>query len=339
MKSILAVLFVAVSMPLLGAQNKPLNMEEVLSVIRTNMVDITPEELGHNAALGLIRQLGTKVQLVQDGTNASSQVEHPDPVSKATVYEGRFGYIRIKTVEAPLTNEFRRRLSQLLSSNEIAGLVIDLRFAQGTNYDAAAAVADEFVSGRGSLVKLGDRQLSANAQPTDINKPLAVLVNSNTRAAAEALAGILRESAAALVIGNKTAGEARLYEIFTLTTGHRLRVGKVPIEVGNGKSIPSTGITPDIEVNIAAEEEIAFYQDPFRERSAFTAGTNSIPAFAQGRALNEAELVRRHRDGDNDEPTTASPRRASPEVAVVTDPTLARALDFLKGISLWQPRR
>jgi hypothetical protein len=31
--------------------------------------------------------------------------------------------------------------------------------------------------------------------------------------------------------------------------------------------------------------------------------------------------------------------RASAEVAVITDPTLARALDFLKGISIWQPRR
>jgi C-terminal processing protease CtpA/Prc len=191
------------------------------------------------------------------------------------------------------------------------------------------------------LVKLADRQLTGRDRASDIRKPVAVLVNAETRAAAEALAAILRESAAALVIGSKTAGEARLYETFTLSTGQKLRVGKVPVVVGRDKAIPATGIVPDIKVDVKAEEERAYYQDPFRQRQMFAAAgsTNENSPLIQGRPTSEAELVRRHRNGGEEiEPVTPL-RREPPEVAVVTDPTLARALDFLKGISIWQPRR
>jgi hypothetical protein len=142
-----------------------------------------------------------------------------------------------------------------------------------------------------------------------------------------------------LVIGSLTAGEARLYEVFTLSTGQKLRVGKVPVVVGKGKTIPATGIVPDIEVKMSAEEEMAYYQNPYRERQIFASSTNAVPSFAQGRPANEAELVRRHRNGTEDEADVAPLRPNASEVAVITDPTLARALDFLKGIAIWQPRR
>jgi C-terminal processing protease CtpA/Prc len=340
MKSFCGVFLTVCSLTLCAAEEKLMKLDEVLNVIRTNMTDISPEELDNSAAVGLIKEMGTKVQLVSEGgTNTTQAVEYPDPISKTTVYEGRFGYLRVKSVDERLTNDFRRILSNLLS-NKVEGIVLDLRFAGGTNYESAAIVADEFVGAGEPLLKLGERQLLGEGRATDVQKPLAVLVNPETKAAAEALAGILRESAAALVIGGRTAGEARLYEIFTLSSGQKLRVGKVPVQVGRGKTLPSAGIVPDIEVKISAEEEMAFYQDPYRERRLLGSGTNAVPAFAQGRAVNEAELVRRHRNGFIEgEEMEEGERRADPEVTVITDPTLARGLDFLKGISIWKPRR
>ena len=341
MKSLLQVMLLGMLSPMVfAAEVKPLNLEEVLSVIRTNMSDISEAELNQEAAEGLIKRLGTRVQLVEEGSQVSATKSEPDAISKTAVYQDKFGYIRIKSLDERITNDFHRRVRQLLSSNELSGLIIDLRYAQGTNYEAAARVGDEFVGAK-PLIKLGEKQITGSENAEDIRKPLAVLVNSETRAAAEALAGLLKESAAALVIGGKTAGEARLYEVFTLSTGHKLRVGKVPVQVGPGKTISAKGIVPDIEVKIDAEEELAFYQDPYRERRLLSAdtSTNAVPTFAQGRPLNEAELVRRHRSNpDALEQDTPAPRNA-PEVAVITDPTLARALDFLKGISILQPRR
>lgn len=325
-----------------AADEKPLKLDEVLSVIRSNMVDSSEAELSNSAALGLIRELGTKVQLVNSAvTNEAAAAEFPDPISKVTVYEKNFGYVRVKNVDERLADEFKRRITQLLSSNKVAGLIIDLRFAGGTNYQAAARVAETFANAGEPLVKLGDEQLTAKAPAAFARMPIAVLVNGETTAAAEALAGILREAAAALLIGGKTAGEARLYEVFTLSTGHKLRVGKVPVIVGRAKAIPSSGVVPDIEVKISPEEDGAFYQDPFRERTwyAESGRTNEFSSFIQSRPRSEAELVRRHRNEDREMEEAPAVVRGSAEVTVITDPTLARALDFLKGISIWQPRR
>ena len=150
------------------------------------------------------------------------------------------------------------------------------------------------------LVRLGELRITGTDRAADIRQPVAVLVNGETRAAAEALAGMLRESAAALVIGSKTAGEARLYETFTLSTGQRLRVGKVPIEVGRGKVLPATGMVPDIEVRIGAEAERAYYEDAYLSRRTVAARrTERRMGLVDGsNPLNEAELVRRHRGGE-----------------------------------------
>jgi carboxyl-terminal processing protease len=318
-------------------EGKPLNFEEVFNLIRTNITDMTEEELNRTAAIGLIKELGTKVQLVT--TNAEAATQPPDAITKRAVFEEHFGYIRIRSVDERLPSDFHQTLTRLVTSNALKGLVLDLRYAEGTNYEAAAAVADEFVKAGEALVRLGAKEIRGTDQTKTIQLPTAILVNNETRAAAEAIAAILRESAAGLIIGKRTAGEARLFEIFTLRSGQQLRVGKVPVEVGAGKAIPASGIVPDIDVPVDPTEEKFFYLDPYRERKLLASGasTNEVAgATNRTRRLNEAELVRRHR-GEIDFNEETPPARA--EVPVINDPTLGRALDFLKGLAILQPRK
>ncbi|MGZ8900437.1 MAG: S41 family peptidase [Limisphaerales bacterium] len=339
MKLIILTVLCAISLQTFGAE--PLKLEEVLGVLRTNLTDMSEAELDRAAAAGLIKELGTRVQLVT--TNAPVAAEEsdlPEPISKTAVYEEKFAYVRVTRVDGRLTNEFHKTLTQLLGSNKLAGIVLDLRYAGGTNYQAAGTVADEFVRGGEPMLKLGEMNLVGTDRAADIRQPVAVLVNGETRAAAEGLAGILRESAAALVIGSKTAGEARVYELFPLSTGQKLRVGKVAVEVGRGKVLPAGGIVPDIKVSMEPDLERAYYEDPYLVRRfvATSGGTNELSGlFNQDRPLNEAELVKRHRSGE--ELVDRSAPAPSPEPSAITDPTLARALDFLKGLSILQPRR
>lgn len=340
MKLIILTVLFAFSLNTFSAE--ALKLEEVLGVLRTNLSDVSEAELDRAAAAGLIKELGTRVQLVTTNapvTDVESAVDS-EPISKTAVYEEQFAYVRIERVGERLTNEFHKTLTQLLGSNKLAGIVLDLRYAEGTNYQAAGMVADEFVRGGEPMLKLGDVKMVGTDRASDIRQPVAVLVNGETRAAAEALAGILRESAAALVIGSKTAGEARVYELFTLSTGQKLRVGKVAVEVGRGKVLPAGGIVPDIKVAMEPELARAYYEDPYLVRRFVTAsgGTNELSGlFNPERPLNEAELVRRHRNGE--ELVERSAPAPSPEPSAITDPTLARALDFLKGLSILQPRR
>jgi hypothetical protein len=56
--------------------------------------------------------------------------------------------------------------------------------------------------------------------------------------------------------------------------------------------------------------------------------------------LNEAELVREHREGGS-RVTNAAPRLRDeePQTPVVSDPVLARALDLLKGLAVVRQSR
>jgi C-terminal processing protease CtpA/Prc len=240
-----------------------------------------------------------------------------------------------------LPDEFQKWVAKL-NTNRIKGIVLDLRYAEGENYNAAAQIADQFAKPGEPLLTIGTNQISAS-EKTKIDLPIAALANKQTRGAAEALAALVRETGAGLIIGSGTAGEARVFETFTLSTGQRLKIGTIPIEVGTNK-LPSKGLMPDLAVAINPSSERIFYQDPFRSISPLTgqvlASTNEVAAAGTNRTrrfMNEAELVRRHRTGASlDEP--GGPLEG-PDQPVINDPVLARALDFLKGISALQQHR
>ena len=182
MKFLFILLFTAFSfcsVEALGAE--AMRFEEVLNVIRTNMTDLSEEELSRSAAIGLIKELGTKVRLIESVESAQSvtQDERPEPraaevISKTAVYNDKFGYVRIRSVDERLTNIFKKTVTQLLATNGLSGVVLDLRFAEGTNYEAAAKVADEFVKGDRPLVRLGEVKIAATDRASDIRQPVAV---------------------------------------------------------------------------------------------------------------------------------------------------------------------
>jgi hypothetical protein len=344
MKLPLSPLLALVCFSLHAEQTKPLDFQEVYSVIKTNLTDITDEELSRDAALGLIKQLGTKVQLVT--SNASAPAEILEPIGRRALYNENFGYIQIRKVDPQLPPAFHKWLAQVDGTNAIKGLILDLRYAKGQDYESAAKIADPFTRGGEVLLSLGDRQVRAAEKQAVLKYPLAILINGETSGAAEAIAAMLKENGAGLVIGGTTAGEARLFETFTLSTGQKLRIGKIPVKVANRKVIPAKGVAPDIAVSVKAADEKILYQDPHRilaSSSGGTVRTNEVAAASTNRVrrFNEAELVRRHREGTDGnlselpEDFTSGP----PEHPVITDPALARALDFLKGIAVLQEHR
>ena len=336
MKLLSTIFLLLLSFRVAADDTKPLDFDEVFNLIRTNVSDVSEAELRHNSALGLIKEMGTRVRLVT--TNAEPADQPPDAITRRSVFENQFGYIRIRSVDERLPSDFRRSLEQLLQSNKLSGVILDLRYAEGTDYEAAAQVADQFVDPGQPLLGLGGKKITSTDQPPTVRLPLAVLVNGETRGAAEAVAAMLKEVASGLLIGKKTTGEALLFETFTLSSGQKLRVGKVPIEVGADKVIPASGIEPDVVLAIAPDEEKLFYQDPYRARRLTTRPVAGEPATSANRSrrMNEAELVRRHREGFDFSEEEEEER--STQSTVVTDPALSRAIDFLKGVSKLRAR-
>jgi hypothetical protein len=322
-----------------GAETEPaLQFEEVYRLIRTNLLDISESELSRIAALGFLKELGNKAQL---GPAAETNQAGDKTITRKAIYNDSYGYIRVARVASSLPVGFQEAFKALSSTNRLKGLVIDLRFASGSDYESAARTADLFLKTARPLLKIGGNEIRSTEKSSPIKVPVAILVNERTSGAAEALAAILRDTEAGLVIGAPTAGEARLFETFNLSTGQQLRLGTIPVLLPNGEPLPAKGLAPDIRVAVAPPEEKLYYDDPFvslRPALGAAAGANDLAAGTNRlRRFSEADLVRRHREGiDIDPDAVAIP---DTERQVVMDPALARGLDFLKGLSVLQQFR
>lgn len=324
-----------------AAESAPsLKFDEVFNLVRTNLLHLNDEELSRMAAEGLLKELGALAQLGSEEQETNQLAA--EAISRQAIYADSYGYVRVNQVTASLPRELKAAYEALASTNRIKGLVIDLRFSGGRDYRAAVGAADLFLGQEQVLLKLGGKELRSTSKTARLKVPVAILVNEQTRGASEALAAILREEELGLVIGSRTAGEALLYQEFTLSTGQKLRLGSIPVSLPDGQALSGEGLRPDIAVAVDAAAEEAYYADPFLDLSRVFGDPNATNLVAistnRTRPLNEAELVRRHREGISIDPSAELFEDQEP-VAVVTDPVLARGLDFLKGVSVLQQFR
>lgn len=321
--------------------------DDLFRLLKQNVIGITGEELDQAATRGLLRELDSQVLLV---TNVEAADTTTNVLLKSTVFDKAFAYIRVGQVAEDLADKLSKEYQGLAGTNKIKGLVLDLRFANGQNYAVAAATADRFLNSEQPLLDWGSGSSNSTLKASPIPVPVTVLVNKETRGAAEALAAALRETKVGLLLGSTTAGQASVFKEFSLESGQKLRIAVSPVKVGKGKTIPTEGLKPDIEIPVNIEDERAFLEDPYKSITKpianveLTLKTNSVASGETNTPrsrLNEAELVRRHREGlsEDEEFVEKTVREQNGELKVVSDPVLARALDLLKGLAVVQQAR
>jgi hypothetical protein len=314
---------------------------EVYDLIRTNLAGITDAQLQTAAVEGLVKQLQPRVWLTPDtaGTNAPAV----PLLCRTATYEGPTAYLRIGAVREGLARALETAFEQAVRSNGVKGLVLDLRFATGQDYAAAGRVADLFVATEQPLLDWGDGKAQSTTKTNALRLPVAVLVNRETQAAAEALAALLREFGAAVIIGTNTAGRAWVAEGFKLSNGQELRIARTGVRLGDGTILSAEGVQPDVTVAVSSAEEKAAWEDPFKDvgvgtNSATVARANATNSAAgtnrtsQPR-LNEATLVRERSRGAG-APTNARPAVLVEPAPALRDAALARAVDLIKALAL-----
>jgi carboxyl-terminal processing protease len=169
----------------------------------------------------------------------------------------KIGYIRITQVGKQSTEEMRAALDEL-TARGMKALVLDLRNNPGGILDGAVAISDLFVDdGRIVTVKGRGGETVYDASPGEsfTNFPIALLVNRKTASAAEIIAACLQDHQRAVVIGERTFGQAIVRTILHLKSG----VGAVKLPIAeyfrpSGKSVnrfPNSkdsddwGVSPD----------------------------------------------------------------------------------------------
>jgi hypothetical protein len=345
-----------------SATNDIPDYNEVYNLIRMHAAGLTKAELDQAAVRGLISALGQKVSLVTSNGTATTGAQEGVLIARTNLFGNKIAYLRVTRVGEDLAKVLRETYRALAGTNQLNGLVLDLRYADGADYGAAVAAADLFVKREQPLLDWGTGMVKSTEKSEVLATPLAVLVNAQTVGAAEALAAMLRITDAALILGSRTGGAAFISQDFPLESGGRLRIATAPIELGDGTRLSTDGVKPDLPVSVNAASEKAYFANsyPFTGNTNLLAGAGLSPTNGPNGTnrtprhvlFNEAELVREHRAGlnvndDSDAPPDGasapgqSVRGGAEEAArpVVQDPVLARALDLLTGLAVVRQSR
>ncbi len=171
---------------------------------------------------------------------------------KSKVIDNNIGYIRLTQFQESTGKDLSRVLKQF-REQKIQAIILDLRNNPGGLLTAAVDVSEQFV-GNGKLIVYikgrdgrKDEYFSRTKEPFD-DSPMIVLVNEGSASASEIVAGALQDWGRAVIVGTTTFGKGSVQTILPLGDGSGLRLTTAKYYTPKGRSIQSTGITPDIIV-------------------------------------------------------------------------------------------
>ncbi len=171
---------------------------------------------------------------------------------RSEMLDSGIGYIRILSFnDKNIALLFDRHLEKLLEQN-IKGLIIDLRDNLGGYYDQVVNIADRLIP-KGIIVYTEDRDKNKkveNSDATELDVPIAVLVNGNSASASEVLSGALKDHKKGILVGTTTFGKGVVQEIKFLNDGSGLKVTVSKYFTPSGICIHEVGIEPDIETEL-----------------------------------------------------------------------------------------
>lgn len=165
-------------------------------------------------------------------------------------------YLRLSSFQETTTRELNAALWKLHKAG-MKSLIIDLRGNPGGLLDESVRVADKFID-QGVVVTtkgrhiLEDRVERAEQQGTWY-VPLVVLIDGDSASASEIFAGAIRDHERGTIVGTRSYGKGSVQGIFSLTTGGMgIRLTTAKFYSPEGKPYSKVGVSPDVEVTIAA---------------------------------------------------------------------------------------
>ncbi len=226
--------------------------------------------------------------------------------------EGSVGYVRLVQFGEQTGSDLDDALRKL-ESRGMESLILDLRDNPGGLLDQAVQVCEKFLPAGQLVVSTEGRDGKQKSMYHGKGRgkhpalPVVVLVNNASASASEIVAGCLQDCTTlgvckAILIGEQTFGKGSVQSILPLQDGSALRLTTAKYYTPSHKVIHEKGITPDIVVPMTDEEmrDVALKRTP--------GGLESLPEADQDRVRDARDVQ------------------------------LDRAIDVLKGISLYTKR-
>jgi len=241
----------------------------------------------------------------------------------------RIGYVRITGFGRNTAEDLRNVLNGL-RKEDVAGLVLDLRFNPGGLLSSAIQVADLFVS-EGKIVSTEGRNVKeqvweATEQGTFDGVPIVILVNRYSASASEIVAACLQDHQRAIVLGERTYGKGSVQRVIEMEGGQSaLKLTTAGYHRPNGENIDRhPGDTPDDEWGV-------------KPNDGFDVRLSDSDTVALARYRRNRDILKRRSENTGDQsaepsetPSTADSANELPEADFV-DRQLALALEHLRG--------
>ncbi len=146
---------------------------------------------------------------------------------------------------------------QAILTNDVEGIIVDLRNNPGGYLDQAVEVAGHWVE-KNTVVIQRTRGQEQKFPTTSIARlkeiPTVVLVNAGSASASEILAGALQDYDLATVVGMQTFGKGSVQDYSSLPDGSAVKITTAEWLTPERRTINNEGITPDIEVEMTTED-------------------------------------------------------------------------------------
>jgi len=295
-----------------------INDTPVFGLTLNEAVDLMRGEKGEPITITVSRD-GTEpfeVKIIRDIIKIQS-VKHE-------VYNN-IGYLRITSFTEQTEDGLLKSIKKIQEENkDIKGYVLDLRSNPGGLLNQAVKVTNiflkkgEIVSTRGRERKDIRRYRAKNKDHTN-GKPIVVLINGGSASASEIVAGALQDHRRAIIVGTQSFGKGSVQTIIPFKRSNSDNVSGIRLTTAryytpSGESIQGKGISPDIIVEQGEFESYEF------ER------------YSESDLKDSLDKEDKDTTNDNNEDTELSDK----EKRLAKDYQLQRALDLLKGLSIFE---
>jgi len=233
-------------------------------ITKIDNIDITSKTL--EEAVALMRgEAGTKVTVT---INRNGQVLTftltREKIKNASVnykmLENNIGYIQITSFDNDTNVEFRLALTALVNKG-MDSLILDIRNNPGGYIATASDVANQLMP-KGPIAYFEQKGKTVDSISADgsaqVDVPMVLLVNEGSASASEILAGALKDSKTATLVGTTTFGKGVAQQVVSVTSETSMKLSMFYFLTPNKSKIDHIGITPDYTVqnttNVNEEE-------------------------------------------------------------------------------------
>src|SRR3989344_420610 len=232
--------------------------DKIVKINDESTIDMTVED-----AVSRIRgEKGTEVKLLIEriGTDALLEFRIVREIIKVPTITwskktNDIAYIKIHNFFGNVEYDFITALKDARAGGATK-LIIDLRDNPGGLLDASINIAAQFVP-KGKIIVSADfgagkdksEFISPGGGPAE-NMPVVMLINGGSASASEILAGALKDSKNAVLIGEKSFGKGTIQEVIRLAGGTTMKITTAQWLRPSGKPFEEHGIDADIVVQL-----------------------------------------------------------------------------------------